>query len=293
MAKKVLWKLTPIQPVMGRLDQGLIFTCGRAEDFLSHEVFGVTITARCDIAQDKADKYSYLPIVRLRDWWHVDGCRILSGRARHQQFTSLRQNLRHAGLSESILTVESPRRIAETLFPEGVDGPRAKCRVRVHELVASLERIEAVGEVAAQTEKVQALCSEFAGLRRSLMDELVAHRLTGYYFLPQIDPDGDDMGYVVLLREVRHLPREIARCVAAGFPRPEPRVDTDTGSQFVAHLCFDHYDFAMPIGLLPSPLIEHIMQSFALLFTRIGLEDLPSEYLTDLWDRQKLGPAKE
>ena len=42
----------------------------------------------------------------------------------------------------------------------------------------------------------------------------------------------------------------------------------------------------MPVGTLPSPLIEHLMQTFSLLFVRIGLDDIPPSYLHELWERQ-------
>lgn len=291
LANSVKWALKPIRAVLGKLDQGMVFTCGRAADYPFCPVFGIAITARCDIAQDKAEIYSYLPAVGLRDWWHIDGCRIVKSRAESQQFGNLRQIIKQVGLSDSILKVQTPRSVAEVLFPEGADGARGKNRARVMTLVDSLERLSTVDPAAGRSTDVQKLCLEFGGLRRAVMDELVTQRLTGHYFIPQLEPDGHDHGYVVLLREVRHLPRVVGESVASGLPRPDESVEPVLQSQAPSHLCFDHQDFAMPIGILPSPLIEHIMQCFALLFTRIGLDDLPDDYLTGLWARQGLDAA--
>jgi hypothetical protein len=42
----------------------------------------------------------------------------------------------------------------------------------------------------------------------------------------------------------------------------------------------------MPLGLLRSPNLEHLMQSFALFFGRIGIADIPPKYVAQLWARQ-------
>ena len=135
-----------------------------------------------------------------------------------------------------------------------------------------------------------AVCTTFAGLRKALMSELVSQRLLGFYFLSQIEFDGGDSGYVVCLRDVRHLPRKVALQVGSGLPKPRGPIPR----KIDACLSFAHEDFAMPVGTLPSPLIEHLMQAFSLLFGRIGLADLPDSYISELWERQGLdGPEDD
>lgn len=282
MADALTWALKPTKPVLGKLDQGWVFTCARAEDYLACPVFGLTITARCDIAHDKAAIYSYLPIVNLRDWWHVDGFRILVDRAHRQQLGALKQILREAGFSPSVLASETATRITDVLFPPDVTGNRAKLRQRALVVAESITRL-AGAKSSASSSEVGRFCAEFPKLRKATLDDLLAHQLLGYYFLPQVEADGADEGFVVLLREVHQFPRALAQLVASGIQRP---ADASTGSiDLLAHLSFEHYDFAMPIGVLPSPLTEHIMQNFSLLFTRIGLDDLPQGYIDGLWDR--------
>jgi hypothetical protein len=45
-------------------------------------------------------------------------------------------------------------------------------------------------------------------------------------------------------------------------------------------------DLAMPISIVTSPNIEHFMQSFALLFSRIGIDAPDPSYVAQLWTRQ-------
>jgi hypothetical protein len=286
MNGRLAWTLKPRRPVLGQLGQGVVFSCARAEDYPACPVYGLTITARCDIAQDKAKIYSYLPIVSLRDWWHHDGAGLLIDRARRQLMGALRSCLRDSAFAENILEVESPRGVVETLFPSDVVPPVLRIRTRALTAVESLERLDVL-VLPLSTDQLRQLCAEFKGLRRSILDELTSARLMGFLFLPQIEFDGADDGFVVSLREVRHLPRILARLVGAGLAKPleEARL-----AELSPHLSFIANDFAMPLGLLPSPLIEHIMQTFSLLFSRIGLEDLPDDYLEALWERLGIDP---
>ena len=280
-------QLTPQRPVLGRLNQGVVFSCAQAEGYEPYSVYGLTITARCDIAQDKAEMYSYISVVDLRAWWHVDGLRILCNRARREQLGNLRAALVQAGHSPSIADTESPSRILQVLFPNSNGVSSKKGAGRISTIVKSIERIDNWRHSGGTLDSVRAACTTFAGLRRALMSELVSQRLLGFYFLSQIEFDGADAGYVVCLRDVRHISRDVAAQVGCGLPKPRG----ETPREIDTCLSFAHEDFAMPIGTLPSPLLEHLMQTFSLLFGRIGLADLPDSYVSGLWERQGLdGP---
>lgn len=119
------------------------------------------------------------------------------------------------------------------------------------------------------------------GAVSTLLKELTQQRLSGYYFLPSVYDSEDDLGYVVLLREVKHLSRSAAAAIAAGIDRTE--VSDRNGS---LDLDFGIESFAMPIGEISSPAIEHILQTFAQLFGRIGLDDLSTDFLHAIWSRR-------
>jgi hypothetical protein len=53
-------------------------------------------------------------------------------------------------------------------------------------------------------------------------------------------------------------------------------------SEWHVHLSFTHSDFAMPIGELTSPQVEHLLQTFSFLFGRIGLPDPGKESVAAL-----------
>ena len=167
------------------------------------------------------------------------------------------------------------------LCSNGMDIP-VKQRARISTILKSIERLEAWSDSDSTTDNLRAACSEFKRLRKAVMAELLSQRLLGFYFLSQITFEGDDSGYVVCLRDVRHFPRAVALAVSLGLQEPHGQMPKEID----ACLSFSCQDFAMPVGTLPSPLTEHIMQMFSLLFVRIGLQDLPESYLNGLWERQ-------
>ena len=210
-------------------------------------------------------------------------------RARRQQMGALRDALTQAGHSPSIVDTESPSRILEVLSSETALQLPQKSQRRIRDLAQSIRRLDDWDTSPTTTDAVQSACAEFAKLRKYLMTELLSQRLLGFYFLTQIECEGDDSGYVVCLRQVRHLPRALAALVSRGLPKPLGSAPNGPDPC----LSFDREDFAMPVGTLPSPLIEHLMQTFSQLFTRIGLVNLPDSYVRELWERQSLNGSQD
>ncbi len=136
----------------------------------------------------------------------------------------------------------------------------------------------------------EAICLEIAKvapkLKDALVRELVHQKLGGYYFLNRIEPDGDDKGYVVLLREVQIIPRMVAHAVGKGVDFRQYAEMCNDEPSLRGRLDIERDDLAMPVGMMRSPNLEHLMQSFSLLFGRIGLEDPDPSYVSGLWVRQ-------
>jgi hypothetical protein len=282
--------LSIILPPSHRLTQGSVFTCGAAEDYRGCTTYGLIITARCDAEQDKVQIYNYLPVVPLNDWLHRDGRGILAERLIAETLGQMKGVLKESGHALSILETEAPWSILEKLFPAG-EKRASKARVRFERL-CGLHDLAVRGASSLPTEAVSLeIASSAPHLKDGLIRELVHQRLAGYYFYDRIEPSGDNCGHVVLLREIRMMSRATAECLAGGLDAKqaealravEPRVETS--------LRVGPDDFAMPIGIVSSPYLEHLMQTFAMLFGRIGLPDPSAAYIDALWGRQ--GSVKE
>lgn len=267
------------------LTQGMIFAAAVAEDFPGVPVSGLIVTARCDIAQGRVATYHYIPVVRLRDWLTVVAPPLIKERVSEGVLKALRSVLKKAGHPENSIELGSLDEVMNSFFPEGIKDLKSYRT----QFQAQLARLEKVRPCAG----IDQFISEFPGEVSTLVNEIVGNRLTGYFFLEKIEPKGEDHGYVVLLREITKLPRALAVEIEDGFDKERfDRLCSDypyASSLF----CFDCHDYCMPQSQVSSPYIEQLMQAFANLFARIGVEDLKKEYIEGLLARQQLTKAAD
>lgn len=277
--------ITPLsEPILGEITQGTIFSGGTADEYAGSFVWGLVVTARCDLAHDKAQIVNYLPVVSLDDWIHRDGRRLLCERIIKNLQGRFVNVLKQEGLSASILASKSPREVLAVLIEPGEMKKNAKESFR--KAVLQHDHIVEIQESPAESCLVANLSPDWKKPRDKLVDELVRQNLTGYYFLPAVEPRQPEKGFVVLLREVRYLPRRLARLIAEGLDESVHRSLAKETPELAMHLGRFHDGFAMPVGGLNSPSLEHLMQTFSLLFGRIGLDDPDPRYIERVWDQQ-------
>jgi hypothetical protein len=273
-------------PKLGMLTQGTVFACAVAEDYQGCHVHGLVITARCDAAQSKVPIFNYLPVVSLDDWIHRDGRLLLCDRILKNILGKMRRALKAAGYTESVMRTQTPEAILEVLFPDTPSSRAAqKTRMDFATIVAEHGEIVAASNSMPSENLATAIGNKHVGERDALIRELIQQRLSGYYFLSSIALEGSNLGYVVLLREVRHMPRELAASVAGGISEDDYRVARNGRPHFADRLSFVKETFAMPVGLLKSPHVEHLIQVFSTLFSRIGLPDPDPTYIENAWRR--------
>lgn len=271
-----------VRPLLGRLNQGCIFTCASAENYVGCRVHGFVITARCDIEQDKFPVLNYLPIVNLDDWLERDGFDILHSRLVAETEGALDGLLKEFDIPKSLLNSQSLEQIKEAFFPEPFTDKASRTKSeRLTKTIAKLSELQAAHD--AQIASPSSLFGINERASGQLIRELIHNKLSGHYFLPTIDDSRNNDGYVILLREVKHLPRQIVQKIADGLDATEAKA-----LQHAQALCFEIDDFAMPIGELASPNIEHVLQVFSSLFGRIGLKDHPQSFIDHLCQRRPI-----
>ncbi|MBB2684375.1 UNVERIFIED_ORG: hypothetical protein GGD47_001952 [Rhizobium etli] len=266
------------RPLLGQLTQGTIFSCAYANAYEDREVLGFVITARCDIDQDKFPILNYLPVVSMDDWLEKDGFDILLSRTKSELVGQISSVMTAANLPRSLLNSQSIESIRGAFFTEPYESKIFRSNApRFGELV---DKELELGVITSER-KVKRLYEFSEKLASAMLRELVLHKLGGHYFLPQSVDGGPDTGYVILLREVQNLPRDLAVAIARGL-------DEDEAAKFkkTTAISFAKEKFAMPVGQLTSPAVEHVLQSFATLFGRIGLEDHQKEYIDRICARR-------
>lgn len=275
---------------IGLITQGTVFNCAKAFRYQNKEVFGLTITARCDVAQAKYRLLNYVPVVRLDDWLIVDGLEILLDQERKQQLGNIKNALIEADLSPNLmLSVSLADIIAVQFGAKNQDRKTTKIRERLKNIESELEVME------ASRDNPRACLSWIIENRlksvRQLVKDLFEHKLMGYYFLERLYPNTEVEGYVCLLREGSSLPKEIAEELANGLSVERWNELAYQGVQ--GQLEFLNLDLAGPVAQLGSPTIEHIMQSYANLFGRIGIADPRVEDLDSVINRLQNATEKK
>lgn len=251
-------------PLRGRLQQGMIFSNCLVPGYGSCEGWGLVITARCDLANQKVSVLNYLPVVRFEDWVKEDGRSVLLARAEAEEEASVVKLLKDLNVPESVLLgTKLPEVLARLL-----DGLESKQR---KPFLVRCEKASSRYEEFASHDgpSLEWLKAEFPKIYSAIVRELMTHRLPGHYFLPRLEPS-EPMGcYVVLLRQIGAMPSSIASRIPMGISTACARDGIEGYEQFLSYGSKD--DVAMPLGVLASPYIEHLMQTFSYLLTRIGL----------------------
>lgn len=260
-------------PREGEFTQGTVFSCAYAEDYPDASVYGLVITARCDAAQDKTPIFSYIPAVSLHDWMLCDGGNIAMDRLSADCQGNLRKALKDAELSESLLETKTVNEIYESHFREreGEKAWRLRCvKIRTAmDTYVKTQQLRAAGDM--REERRLHLTANTATVD-AVVKELSGNRLSGFYLLRDMPTlSGDESNYVALLREIHHVPKKLTRDIVVGLSKEEWTVRGNDGVRCPRFAATD--DLAAPVAKLKSPWIEHVMQSFTMLFARIGVVD--------------------
>ena len=260
-------------PRENEFTQGTVFSCAYAEDYPETPSYGLVITARCDAAQDKTPIFSYIPVVPLDDWMLCDGASIAMDRVHAECLNTLRNHLKAASLSESLLETKTLDEIYESHFkPKESEKTWTTRCVKMKESIGtyvrnlqlrslSSSREERRLHLVANTTKVDAVVKELSG-----------NRLNGFYLLRNMPLlSGIEVNSVALLREIHHIPTTLAREIVGGLVKDDWEARCDSTVRCPRFVASD--DLAAPVAKLKSPWIEHVMQNFTMLFARIGVTD--------------------
>lgn len=260
-------------PRENEFTQGTVFSCAYAEDYQDTSVYGLVITARCDAAQEKAPIFSYIPVIPLNDWMLLDGANVIMERISADHQNTVKNYLKKADLSESLVMTKKLEEIYETHFKpkEGEKSWSASCSKLKAAIDAHKENETLRQAVSTKEQRRQHLVKNTARTD-AVIKEISGNRLSGFYLLREMPMlDGSTGDYVALLREIHHIPSILAREVVTGLSK-ESWCQRETSSSRCPRF-FGEDDLAAPVAKLRSPWIEHLMQNFSMLFARIGVSD--------------------
>jgi hypothetical protein len=255
------------------ITQGTIFSGVRSPFVVDYSCYGICITARCDTAREfKAPCLTFLPVVRLESWLWVEGLSKAISDQKKGVLGSLKKQLEQLNGTSIILDTFGPEEAFSSvnLKDKGIKKQYDLfTEALLAEKVTPFNWAEIPDSISKRIETEANL--------------LLKGKVQDFYFLDDVEgirgstQNHQTSGFVVLLRDVRSISRELAFSIAVGID--EHQLDLLKINDQTAHqLVLDEDGYAYPTGELLSPFIEQLLQNFSILFGRIGTKDVPNIY---------------
>lgn len=248
------------------LTQGSVFYGAFVEDYSDSLNYGLVITARCDISQNKAPIYSYLPLVSLDNWLVKEFPSLLYSRINKNINSNLVSAFINIGGSELLLETYGLDKLKETFKDSGSQ----KQRTTFNEKIEDVNKLNYLLSSNVEVNKMRALMKSskvFNSASEGILNELISQNLLGYYFVDDITSDGP---HVIKLRDVYHLKSDYATNLRKGVHLTNVNYLKDNDKK------------SFTVGEIKSPYIEHILQKFSNIFTRIGIDDPDKNMIIDI-----------
>ncbi len=249
---------------IGKLQQGYIFNNAVCENYIHSEVYGIIITPRCDIENEKVMTFHYLPIVSLEDWKLNDFWFLLKRQLIRNLNQNINQIFKDEGISTNLLEVFSKDEILLKFEPK----IHSKKVPKFKSYINWLKNIEEQGEVVSQKFLDEVLKEKsFFKIGANIIKDLTQNNMREFYLIE--DWSDNDKYKVVLLREVQKFSWHLGKKIAQGLICEEfEKKDFNYND-----LKYEPEGFIYPIKAVKSPFIEHMIQKFFTNFGRIGITD--------------------
>lgn len=240
------------------ISQGSIFNFAYSETYEECEILGLIITARCDISNDKVKKYGYLPVIPFRLWRERELIPIVRRGKTKSVENDVKVALENSGFSKNALSIYGADRLMEVASQE----------IKKVKTLNSLTKKIELYELIAKGDTYAAMYRSFENDIKYFVKDVIDNKTLEYYFLDDVPGYGS---CVVNLREVSHLDCHAAKEITQGIEFSSLTDDEKLRLRSINTQVED--GMSCVVGLVKSPYIELIMQRFAGLYTRIGVDD--------------------
>lgn len=250
-----------------KLTQGSILTNCVAEGCNNTKVWGVVITARCDLAHNgKVKTVHYLPMLDLKDWLVNIGKQELIDIWKKSVKNSINSMMKGWGIDADFLTM----------------GMGSTDLLKICEAKEKKEtsKTKFCDFCKAYFDEDNSLFVQFVNHHKDVttyISNLVGAKSNHYYLLE--DWNNENNLKVIVLRDIRRINIDLAKKFSEGF------VYSDYSETFLRDndLHFDSKEgffdgFYYIENQIQSPFIEHILQLFSANFTRIGVDDMEERF---------------
>ncbi|MAC13760.1 MAG: hypothetical protein CL539_03665 [Alcanivorax sp.] len=249
------------------ITQGSIFNYAFSEDLDNKNVLGMLISARCDLANLKTSKYSYVPVVSLEDYIFHYLARKLFLDQKKEEVGKIKNMVKDLGHDPGIIDVYGIKKCIDKIVE------KQKAKEKANE---AFEKIESLNELINKNSDRYTkddLAIIPSKKFKSEFSDLSQNKAEGYYLIDDVVDHNNreaSLGpHVVLLREVHHMSAEIAEFIKKGCVHDEL---LEAGNS-APSLVLGKGRMSYVLCNMASPYIELVMQRFSNIFSRVGVKD--------------------
>ena len=241
------------------ITQGSIFNFARSDDFTC-SALGMVISARCDLAQKKQEKFIYVPLAKAKDWIDTILVPKMTEELKKSTLGDLRNILKQNNESERAIDTFGPEYCIDLV-------EKTKEKTRYNEKLNLLRKITA----CLDTEEYDKTLIARKALT-SRIDEVIANKVEGYFFIDQVIDyqNHEELGsYIAMLGEPRPIHKNTALKISEGLDHSL----IIPGDSEYDSISKTNGEMSYILCNLKSPFIELALQRFSNLYSRIGIED--------------------
>ena len=265
------------KPLIGQLEQGSIINCCLAEEYKGKEVYGIIITPRCDISNEKVTSFHYLPIVSYYDWLRINFWEIFRRKIGIDLNSKMKGILKSKNISTNIVDSFTPGEIRKTFLERYT---KKKDKDKFSETSIDLEKLLGTPSQNPSDEDFYYFFNRFDKTAKSILNEIKQNKRNEFYLIEDFTDREEKSYFVILSREVRRISFEIGLRIACGLNMLELSSDDYRVSDINPKA---KSGFIMAHAVLESPILEHLIQHFNQNFARIGVQDHPRSIIETLF----------
>jgi hypothetical protein len=256
------------------ITQGSIFNNAFNEEFNGDDDLGMLISARCDMANNKSPKFSYLPVIKLEKYiLHFVSKKLFNEQCK-EEINKIKSLIENEGGSTDLVDIY------------GIETSIKKILVKPKNITKANDAHSKITRLMLLKDKMwHELVDKDLELipKKKFKNELLnlsENKTEGFFLLDDVvdfNSSSESEGpHVVLLREIHHMSSDICELIKKGCDYDELLLEGGVPKS----LNIKPGEMSYVYCNVTSPYIELIMQRFSNLFTRIGVED-PSKIMVD------------
>lgn len=266
---------------MKELDQGTIVYGCRSPQYPDLRCYGIIITARCDIANDKVAKLYYLIGVDANEWI---SSRLAYCQAYEQNYASkikeFEDKVKKMTKGKDALNAETLLKMSDETAVCVLDSLNI-AKQKDRDLLMESFRILRVYQKAHKSDcsgDRRALIKELPNPAIAYLQKIGSGKFVHFYYLPQaayLKNSEMKKGLIVDFQEIESISMEDAvQIVTPGIDhRLLADYSSDQEKRYRQKFWLEHEDdFVAVEGAIQPTWLEHFMQRFSHAFTRIGID---------------------